>query len=130
MIRRPPNSTIMSTLLPYTTLFRLVRVDRVLRVRLDAQQRNVGVVLDSAQQRQQLTDVVRALWHRSRGPFAVHADPGPPRRPGIALACPVCRDDVLRVGGREEFWHVKSSEGRRVGKECVSQGRSRWSPYP
>src|SRR3546814_12200112 len=22
------------------------------------------------------------------------------------------------------------SEGRRVGKECVSTGRSRWSPYP
>src|SRR3546814_17929530 len=25
---------------------------------------------------------------------------------------------------------VKRSEERRVGKECVSTGRSRWSPYP
>src|SRR3546814_11870457 len=25
--------------------------------------------------------------------------------------------------------HFKRSEERRVGKECVSKGRSRWSPY-
>src|SRR3546814_14218777 len=25
---------------------------------------------------------------------------------------------------------VKRSEERRVGRECVSTGRSRWSPYP
>src|SRR3546814_18541859 len=27
------------------------------------------------------------------------------------------------------FWAVYRSEGRRVGKECVSTGRSRWSRY-
>src|SRR3546814_15555695 len=26
--------------------------------------------------------------------------------------------------------HAHRSEERRVGKECVSTGRSRWSPYP
>src|SRR3546814_18334303 len=31
-------------------------------------------------------------------------------------------NDVIVVGGR--------SEERRVGKECVSTCRSRWSPYP
>src|SRR3546814_2877821 len=25
--------------------------------------------------------------------------------------------------------HIERSEGRRVGKECVSKCRSRWSPY-
>src|SRR3546814_13235034 len=36
-----------------------------------------------------------------------------------------------RLRWRTLFRHVKSyrSEERRVGKECVSTGRSRWSPY-
>src|SRR3546814_15097716 len=25
--------------------------------------------------------------------------------------------------------HYRRSEGRRVGKECVSKGRSRWAPF-
>src|SRR3546814_14032391 len=32
-----------------------------------------------------------------------------------------------------QIWHVtvhERSEERRVGKECVSTCRSRWSPYP
>src|SRR3546814_20736826 len=28
-----------------------------------------------------------------------------------------------------DFWSARSSEGRRVGKECVSTCRSRGSPY-
>src|SRR3546814_11389792 len=36
-------------------------------------------------------------------------------------------DDVRRAYARAEFWD--RSEERRVGKECVSTGRSRWSPY-
>src|SRR3546814_13396771 len=28
-----------------------------------------------------------------------------------------------------EFWRFSRSEERRVGKECVSTCRSRWSPY-
>src|SRR3546814_2281961 len=28
-----------------------------------------------------------------------------------------------------QIWMFLSSEERRVGKECVSTGRSRWSPY-
>src|SRR3546814_12382593 len=27
------------------------------------------------------------------------------------------------------FYEIRRSEERRVGKECVSTGRSRWSPY-
>src|SRR3546814_11702766 len=38
--------------------------------------------------------------------------------PAAGQACPFCAQDL---GGR--------SEERRVGKECVSTCRSRWSPY-
>src|SRR3546814_21073974 len=41
------------------------------------------------------------------------------------------REDQRR-GGREargEISHALRSEARRVGKECVSTCRSRWSPY-
>src|SRR3546814_4264505 len=34
----------------------------------------------------------------------------------------------LQAGGREEY-ALPRSEERRVGKECVSTCRSRWSPY-
>src|SRR3546814_13672944 len=32
-------------------------------------------------------------------------------------------------GGEAHFDNMKRSEERRVGKECVSTCRSRWSPY-
>src|SRR3546814_5401303 len=44
------------------------------------------------------------------------ADPGPHERPGKG------RDVADKPGGRR-------SDERRVGKECVSTCRSRWSPY-
>src|SRR3546814_19666951 len=34
-----------------------------------------------------------------------------------------------RQGGAFEFQTIRRSEERRVGKECVSTCRSRWSPY-
>src|SRR3546814_2154515 len=33
------------------------------------------------------------------------------------------------INPAEERWKQKRSEERRVGKECVSTCRSRWSPY-
>src|SRR3546814_13523418 len=38
------------------------------------------------------------------------------------------RNNVILIGGNHED-HVERSEARRVGKECVSPCRSRWSPY-
>src|SRR3546814_15295626 len=35
----------------------------------------------------------------------------------------------LAARAAEEDWQVARSEERRVGKECVSTCRSRWSPY-
>src|SRR3546814_14631411 len=45
--------------------------------------------------------------------------------------------ELLKLHAKESYakstglsWHAENrSEERRVGKECVSQGRSRWSPY-
>src|SRR3546814_12166250 len=49
------------------------------------------------------------------------------RRPSLVLL------DVWLQGskldGLQLLDEIKRSEGRRVGKECVSTCRSRWSPY-
>src|SRR3546814_11799649 len=44
---------------------------------------------------------------------------------------PVCRDATARANGCVPFniFSEARSEERRVGKECVSTCRSRWSPY-
>src|SRR3546814_7584980 len=41
---------------------------------------------------------------------------------------PRCRS-LLRKQGRRVMVNMVRSEERRVGKECVSTCRSRWSPY-
>src|SRR3546814_4125593 len=53
------------------------------------------------------------------------------------LAAPALRDDQHRAGGFHQKLVrlvqpdvvLRRSEERRVGKECVSTCRSRWSPY-
>src|SRR3546814_11935002 len=49
----------------------------------------------------------------------------------VDRAVGVARQPVPRVGAETLFgpWAVCRSEERRVGKECVSTCRSRWSPY-
>ena len=37
--------------------------------------------------------------------------------------------DIFATDGEQEFRRIGRSEERRVGKECVSLCRSRWSPY-
>src|SRR3546814_7169638 len=39
------------------------------------------------------------------------------------------RIEMRQQGGRDEQPQQERSEERRVGKECVSTCRSRWSPY-
>ena len=36
---------------------------------------------------------------------------------------------VITLVAKSDVWHVERSEERRVGKECTSWCRSRWSPY-
>src|SRR3546814_16443458 len=52
-----------------------------------------------------------------------------PRRAGLDQLDVVGGDQLARRRG-DDVDPAKRSEERRVGKECVSTCRSRWSPYP
>src|SRR3546814_19012860 len=92
MIRRPPISTRLDPLFPYTTLFRSLNAPLGNRVAA-----RISYV------------------DRRRDGFLQNL-----ARPGEAG-----NDEH----GRSLRFHLKRSEERRVGKECVSTCRSRWSPY-
>src|SRR3546814_19292182 len=108
MIRRPPRSTRTDTLFPYTTLFRS----------FECPEHVVGHDV------QGLRNVVRTaalMFDEHRG--AVDQD--------VEL---VDRGEaIFRVGrnmdGNSSVRSDIRSEARRVGKECVSTCRSRWSPF-
>src|SRR3546814_19894052 len=106
MIRRPPRSTRTYTLFPDTTLFRSRLAD-------------MNFSLDECSR----LDFVLALRRR-------WADTLYP-----ALRAQVEADednaDVRSATHRQPTypWFAFRSEERRVGKECVSTCRSRWSPY-
>src|SRR3546814_12445575 len=103
MIRRPPRSTRTATLFPYTTLFRS-RVDARIRRWLEHETRlPVHQVIRAAEP---LGAGRRCCYCRSKRGFeAVIAD--------------------AKIGDQPRC----QSEERRVGKECVSTCRSRWSTY-
>src|SRR3546814_18534974 len=112
MIRRPPRSTRTDTLFPYTTLFRSDLMDfdfRDIGVSATAMKisRKRLVALDHSKFASEAMVRVAHL----RDVDMVFTDAAPPAR----LA------RMMRDHGR--------SEERRVGKECVSTCRSRWSPY-
>src|SRR3546814_14051945 len=100
MLRRPPRSTRTDTLFPYTTLFRSRK------------------------------------HHRCKGRHpCCH-----PQRKGrgcgqqwatLQSECRPCRRDHGHHRSRRSIRcrFLDRSEERRVGKECVSTCRSRWSPY-
>src|SRR3546814_15273325 len=121
MIRRPPRSTRTDTLFPYTTLFRSVprRRDRrpvergiadiLLAVRIaDADLQRIDpvaaleLVIDVGLQCEFLGVIILQMRLDERHPV------------------------IVRIG--EAAVGVRSEE-RRVGKECVSTFRSRWSLY-
>src|SRR3546814_11566987 len=109
MIRRPPRSTRTDTLFPYTTLFRSLDGGGS---RNDPQRNHCGCF------RQDLTRF--ATTASARLPARHMAKGGGDGkglrdRPDRGLPC------FCEGGSR--------SEERRVGKECVSTCRSRWSPY-
>src|SRR3546814_13991599 len=120
MIRRPPRSTRTDTLFPYTTLFRsllpeavCLRHPEALPARLTKARRR-----DRESPPAQLRDDDR---DRRGGAFQPLDDVAPRELVGIV---PDEIEDGLLAGGEE----VRSEE-RRVGKECVSTCRSRWSLY-
>src|SRR3546814_19179178 len=120
MIRRPPRSTRTDTLFPYTTLF---------RSKSDLAAPRQSVPLDSRDKR-----------------FAgrCFANSGKPARADVRALARACErlkihpraKCIARPGQNPQEYIVvaielikRRSEERRVGKECVSTCRSRWSPY-
>src|SRR3546814_13070608 len=108
MIRRPPRSTRTDTLFPYTTLFRSVHWNSCAPCATAPS----GVANETAACRAVVAAVdarrcIAVAGNRQR--------PGPGDRAFSRL-----RHQHLGAGRSEE---------RRVGKECVSTCRYRWSPY-
>src|SRR3546814_17703077 len=105
MIRRPPRSTRTDTLFPYTTLFRSRSEVPGGRMRARAQR----AALDLSVSDNGNGNASESLRER--------------RKPQVGVTSPTCFSHCPpRSHG------MARSEERRVGKECVSTGRSRWSP--
>src|SRR3546814_19311312 len=105
MIRRPPISTRTDTLFPYTTLFRsvAVQVDRMVPGGVVGELEHAGPAVLEREHR--IHDVARG------GDTVDGPDPA-----------------VLHALHHAAHASHHRSEERRVGKECVSTCRSRWSP--
>src|SRR3546814_18279936 len=119
LIRRPPRSTRTDTLFPYTTLFRSP-FGQDLAVLHD------GEAVARGQALLQAVGLVREVLEGPRGAADFQA--------GRAVATlHLSQQDAAgrhaqRCVRRPGIWC--RSEERRVGKECVSTCRSRWSPSP
>src|SRR3546814_17117421 len=109
MIRQPPRATRTDTLFPYTTLFRSYASYAYHAAK-------AGVV--------HLSEAAAVLY-ADRGIRVNVIAPGLTLTPNIARTMP----DEVRASLVREFHPSQRSEERRVGKECVSTCRSRWSPY-
>src|SRR3546814_13006111 len=129
MIRRPPRSTRTDTLFPYTTLFRSDRqrrsvcrraqckTGRDLRNAIDPGQVRRQEVLESIERGDHHTQLIIAITSRQIAFDDL-------RRRQHFRSC-LCRTACARQVPRSP----ERSEERRVGKECVSTCRSRWTPY-
>src|SRR3546814_20881487 len=125
MIRRPPRSTRTDTLFPYTTLFRSINTTA---------QRLQDLLSENSLRRMTLPEFrevagdVHAMIEFSR---RVRNSIVGLQSSGIAYTIPQKLDALTA-----HIWNSKAengssrSEERRVGKECGSTCRSRWSPDP
>src|SRR3546814_18792546 len=138
MIRRPPRSTRTDTLFPYTTLFRSIKaVDQALRRGVGEQFRKallhcLGDMRDDHALRRNdgVAGEFGLVGISGVDPYGREAEARIPRgfarkvdRPAAGRQRPPgIRTDLAARG------LYRRSEERRVGKECVRTGRSRWSP--
>src|SRR3546814_10945427 len=102
MMRHPPRATRTATLFPYTTLFRAEMLH------IEATELEPTALISAI-----LKAPVDLIWFGGIGTYVKAA-----AEPHIDVGDP--GNDRLRVNRSDE---------RRVGKECVSMCRSRWSPY-
>src|SRR3546814_18818279 len=110
MMRRPPSSTRTDTLFPYTTLVRSSVPPCAPSSRAIAQRYPVFTLPVPGARTLAVVSSTNSLAPVSRSAFIRLV-----RRPSQAAARPA-------------QLHMRSEE-RRVGQECVSTCRSRWSPY-
>src|SRR3546814_14763298 len=122
MIRRPPRSTRTDTLFPYTTLFRS-RADG------DAGQADIRVFREATGGLEHCGHLVAVLEDAGGADREDRCGAGGDQQQSdqpdddlVAVA------EALHLG--ESHAPSSRSEERRVGKECVSTCRSRWSPSP
>src|SRR3546814_20808366 len=116
MIRRPPRSTRTDPLFPYTTLFRSER-----------RRRGGGGGPRVVRAQQRLGPTRRGDARRAGGRRRVPGARRVPRRPR-RLVRPRPRL-VAAHPPRPPGVRSSRSEERRVGEECVSPCRSRWTPF-
>src|SRR3546814_17492661 len=135
MILRPPRSTRTDTPFPYTTLFRsrfVLRASCLCRgaaERLLERTTKCALALETKRFRD-LAD--RSLRVSDQRPGMLQSQPGGVLGRCFAEHIAVNANQVPgRIVGaaRQPYQVGSSSEERRVGKECVSTCRSRWSPY-
>src|SRR3546814_15147702 len=113
MIRRPPRSTRTDTLFPYTTLFRSSPRSFI----------PYGAVTALGGGAVSFLEDTTMLPSSNPTPVLYRID-----------ECSDLMADACVCNEQGEFiflsvWARDRSEERRVGKECVSTCRSRWSPY-
>src|SRR3546814_11602270 len=109
MIRLPPRSTRTDTLFPYTTLFR--STGRLVEIRADPERAGIAA-------QRHPPGRIGTCHHGCAVIEPVHADAG---CAGLELRTTADGHAALSAA-------ADRSEERRVGKECVSTCRSRWSP--
>src|SRR3546814_12583144 len=120
MIRRPPRSTRTDTLFPYTTLFRSKRADPREIALPEGEVSGAGKMLLRDVQLLAIAEHRLICLNLSEAARTLPCDLDIAAMDG---AKPPCRKRIRRG-------FDPRSEERRVGKECVSTCRSRWSPYP
>src|SRR3546814_19703113 len=135
MIRRPPMSRRTAPLFPYASLFRSRVVYEILQARGI---RTLGVrVVSCPSCARQGFDVIRTVQALEQRLQHIHTPlslsvlgcvvngPGEDRETDIGITGGGAGKQMVYLSGVTD--HHRSEE-RRVGKECVSTCRSRWSP--
>src|SRR3546814_14241315 len=118
MIRRPPRSTRTDTLLPYTTLFR-----SPLRCRIVAEAEDQRLEPRSSER-----DLVHVAHPIDLFDQDLEANLLGQLQPLLNLRQKRIHEMEIRCASRlRQHDRIRSAE-RRVGKECVSKCRCRWSP--
>src|SRR3546814_15658142 len=126
MIRRPPRSTRTVTLFPYTTLFRSHPVsDDLLGAPISLRAGVDGIHLGGVDEVHALIDRVIKLLE-GLGVAVLLAPGHAAEADGTHVEIAAAEPAVFHVTSLSS--RIRRSEERRVGKECVSTCRSRWSP--